>query len=108
MEGASEKLNEILQSINVDMPDVTLIHNADVKSHGSPEVIRHALKEQLFKAVRWVETIRFMHEQGVSSFIECGPGKVLIGLNKRIVPDAAHMTIFDPESLNKVLEHIHG
>jgi len=108
MEGASDKLNEILQDIHVEMPDVTLIHNADVKSHGSPEVIRHALKDQLFKPVRWVETIKFMHEQGVAGFIECGPGKVLMGLNKRIVPDAVHMTMFDPESLNNVLEHIHG
>lgn len=108
MEAASEKLNEILQGINVEMPDVTLIHNADVKSHGSPEVIRHALKEQLFMPVRWVESIKFMHEQGVAGFIECGPGKVLLGLNKRIAPDAVHMTIFDPDSLNNVLEHLHG
>lgn len=108
MEAAAEKLNEILQGITVEMPDVTLIHNADVKSHGSPEVIRYALKEQLFKPVRWVESIKFMHEQGVAGFIECGPGKVLMGLNKRIAPDAVHMTMFDPESLNNVLEHIHG
>lgn len=108
MEAASEKLNEILQDINVEMPDVTLIHNADVKSHGSPEVIRYALKEQLFKPVRWVESIKFMHEQGVAGFVECGPGKVLLGLNKRIAPDAVHMSMFDPESLNNVLEHLHG
>ncbi len=108
MEAASEKLNDILQGINVEMPTVTLIHNADVKSHGSPEVIRYALKEQLFKPVRWVETVKFMHEQGVAGFIECGPGKVLLGLNKRIAPDAVHMTMFDPESLNNVLEHLHG
>ncbi len=108
MEGASDKLNEILQGINVEMPDVTLIHNADVKSHGSPEVIRAALKEQLFKPVRWVESVKFMHEQGVAGFVECGPGKVLMGLNKRIAPDAVHMSIFDPDSLNSVLEQIHG
>lgn len=108
MEAASEQLKEILQGINIDVPEVTLIHNADVKSHGSPEVIRYALKEQLFKPVRWVETVKFMHEQGVAGFIECGPGKVLMGLNKRIAPDAVHMTMFDPESLNNVLEHIHG
>ncbi len=108
MEAASEQLKAVLQGINVEVPEVTLIHNADVKSHGSPEVIRYALKEQLFKPVRWVESIKFMHEQGVAGFIECGPGKVLMGLNKRIAPDAAHMTMFDLESLNNVLEHIHG
>lgn len=108
MEAASDKLNEVLNGIDVAMPDVTLIHNADVKSHGSPDVIRSALKEQLFKPVRWVESVKFMHEQGVSSFVECGPGKVLMGLNKRIAPDAVHLTMYDPESLNKALEQIHG
>lgn len=108
MEGASDKLNDILQGISMEMPDVTLIHNADVKSHGSPEVIRYALKEQLFKPVRWVETVKFMHEQGVAGFIECGPGKVLLGLNKRIATDAIHLTLFDPETLDSVVEQLHG
>lgn len=108
MAAAAEKFNDILQGVNVEMPIMTLIHNADVKSHGSPEVIRHALKEQLYNPVRWVESIKFMHEQGVNGFIECGPGKVLMGLNKRIAPDAVHLTIYDPESLNNVLEQLHG
>lgn len=108
MEAAADKLNDILQNINVEMPNVTLIHNADVKSHGSPEVIRNALKEQLFNPVRWVEGVKFMHEQGVSTFVECGPGKVLMGLNKRIAPDAAHMTMYDPDSLNSVVEQLRG
>ncbi|MCQ8117361.1 ACP S-malonyltransferase [Methylomonas rosea] len=108
MEAASDKLNEILQSLNVEMPNSTLIHNADVKSHGSPEVIRYALKEQLFKPVRWVESVKFMHEQGVTAFVECGPGKVLVGLNKRIAPDAAHYTLYDPETINNVVEQLRG
>jgi [acyl-carrier-protein] S-malonyltransferase len=90
------------------MPKMTLMHNADVKSHGSPEVIRHALKEQLFNPVRWVECVKFMREQSVAGFVECGPGKVLMGLNKRIAPDAVHLSIFDPESLTNVLEQLHG
>ncbi|MDX8129277.1 ACP S-malonyltransferase [Methylomonas sp. OY6] len=108
MEAASDKLNEILQSLNVEMPNSTLIHNADVKSHGSPEVIRYALKEQLFKPVRWVESVKFMHEQGVTAFVECGPGKVLVGLNKRIAPDATHYTIYDPETIDNVVEQLRG
>ncbi|MGY6274725.1 ACP S-malonyltransferase [Methylomonas sp. MgM2] len=108
MQAASDKLDEVLQGIEVNIPNATLIHNADVKSHGSPEVIRFVLKEQLFKPVRWVETVKFMHEQGVSTLVECGPGKVLMGLNKRIVPDAIHLGIYDPESLTKVLEQVHG
>ena len=105
---ASDQLAEILRDVNVEMPNTTLIHNADVKSHGSPEVIKFALKEQLFKSVRWVESIKFMREQGVSTFVECGPGKVLVGLNKRIAADAAHLTMFDTDSIDKVLEQLHG
>ncbi len=108
MDAASDQLNEILQGLNVDMPNTTLIHNADVKSHGSPEVIRYALKEQLFKPVRGVESIKFMHEQGVTAFVECGPGKVLMGLNKRIAPDAAHFTLYDTETINNVVEQLRG
>jgi len=108
LEAASEQLHAILQNINIETPSTTLIHNADVKSHSSPEVIRYALKEQLFKPVRWVECIKFMHEQGVTGFVECGPGKVLQGLNKRIAADAVHLSLYDPESINKALEQLHG
>ena len=108
MAEASEQLHALLETINIEMPNTTLIHNADIKSHGSPEVIRYALKEQLFSPVRWVESIKFMHEQGVAGFVECGPGKVLLSLNKRIVPDAIHFTMFDADSINNVREHLHG
>jgi len=83
-----------------------LIHNVDVAAHSASEVIRSVLKEQLYKPVRWVDSIKFMHDQGVTHFVECGPGKVLIGLNKRIAKDAEHMAIYNPETLNKVLEQL--
>jgi [acyl-carrier-protein] S-malonyltransferase len=108
MTSAAEKLDEYLQSIAIDTPKMTLIHNVDVASHSAPEVIRNVLKEQLYKPVRWADGIKFMHDQGVTCFVECGPGKVLIGLNKRIVKDAEHLSIYDPESLNKVMEQLHG
>ena len=104
MQPAAEKLDEHLQNIAINAPKMTLIHNVDVAAHSAPEVIRNALKEQLYKPVRWVDSIKFMHDQGVTRFVECGPGKVLIGLNKRIAKDAEHMAIYDPETLNKVLE----
>ncbi|MGZ8190824.1 MAG: ACP S-malonyltransferase [Methylococcaceae bacterium] len=106
MQSAAEKLEEYLQKAVIVTPKMTLIHNVDVAAHGSPEVIRNALKEQLYKPVRWSDTIRFMHNQGVTCFVECGPGKVLIGLNKRIAKDAEHLAIYDPETLNKVLEQL--
>jgi len=108
MAGASEKLHEMLQSIKIETPKMSVIHNADVKSHQSPELIRHVLEEQLFKPVRWVETVKFLQTQGVENFVECGPGKVLIGLNKRIAAEAAHFSLFDPESINNALEELHA
>ena len=108
MEPAAEKLEAFLQEITIGTPELTLIHNADVGSHSAPEVIRNVLREQLFKPVRWVDGIKFMADQGVGAFVECGPGKVLIGLNKRIAKAADHLSIFDPESLNQALEKLNG
>jgi [acyl-carrier-protein] S-malonyltransferase len=106
MESAADKLADRLQDIAIETPEVTLIHNVDVASHSAPEVIRNALKEQLFKPVRWVDTIKFMHDQGVNTFVECGPGKVLMSLNKRIVKEAEHFTVYNPDTLNNILEQI--
>ncbi len=106
MQEAAEKLNEQLQRIALEIPEMTLIHNVDVAAHSAPEVICNALKEQLYKPVRWVDGIKFMEDQGVSRFVECGPGKVLLGLNKRIAKAAQHFSIYDTDSLNNVLEQI--
>lgn len=108
MEAAAEKLAEKLQGIDVDKPQIALVHNVDVAIYDSADQIRNALKEQLFKPVRWVESIKSIHEQGTTDFVECGPGKVLMGLNKRIVKSANHMTMYDPATLDKVLEQLNG
>jgi len=108
MEPAAEKLDEKLKTIQIDSPKMTLIHNVDVASHNAAEVIRNVLKEQLFKPVRWVDGIRYMHDQGVTHFVECGPGKILMGLNKRIVKEANHMTMYDSATLEKVVEQLNG
>jgi len=107
MKPAAEKLDELLQKMAIEVPKMTLIHNVDIASHSAPEVIRNALKEQLYKPVRWVDGIKFMHEQGVMCFVECGPGKVLTGLNKRIAKGATHMGLYDTKTLNQVMEHFH-
>lgn len=108
MEPAAQKLDQQLQNTAIETPKMTLIHNVDVASHSAPEVIRNALKEQLYKPVRWADSVKFMHDQGVTSFVECGPGKVLVGLNKRIAKDAEHLSIYDTETLNTVLEQLNG
>jgi [acyl-carrier-protein] S-malonyltransferase len=106
MQSAADKLDEYMQDIALATPRMQLIHNVDVESHSAPEIIRNALKEQLYKPVRWVESISLMVSKGVTCFVECGPGKVLTGLDKRIAKDAEHLTIFDLETVNKVLEHL--
>jgi len=108
MESAAEKLFENLQAIEIAVPEMTLIHNVDVESHKEASAIANALKEQLFKPVRWVDSVKYMNEQEVTHFVECGPGKVLMGLNKRIVKAADHMTMYDPATLEKVLEQLNG
>lgn len=101
---AAEKLSAVLDSIEVKTPETTVVHNSDVNCHEAPEVIRNALKEQLFNPVRWTESIRFMHDQGVTSFVECGPGKVLSGMNKRIVKGVTVLPLINEATLNKTLE----
>ncbi len=108
MASAAEKLAEKFQQININIPNMALIHNVDVAIHDSAEQITDALKEQLFKPVRWVESIRYIHQQGVADFVECGPGKVLMGLNKRIAKGANHMTMYNPITLDNVLEQLNG
>ena len=104
MQSAAEKLDTYLLNTVIEAPKMTLVHNVDVASHSTPELIRQALKEQLYKPVRWVDTIKLMQDKGVTHFVECGPGKVLIGLNKRIAKEAEHFSMYDSETLNKVLE----
>jgi len=104
MRGAAEKFHEVLAGIAIDTPQIPVIHNVDVAPHPAPEVIAAALERQLCGSVRWADTVRFMFEQGVHRFVECGPGKVLAGLSKRIVPDARVEAIHTPDSLIKALE----
>lgn len=105
MQPAAEKLYAKMQEINFAQANVTLLHNVDVREHKDAAEIRLALKQQLFMPVRWVDTINSLAEQGVTTLVEMGPGKVLVGLNKRIVKAADHFTVNNPETLNKLLEH---
>ena len=108
MAAASDQLNAVLETISVNQPEVTLVHNADVQSHPQADELRLALKQQLFMPVRWVECVQHMQQQGVTQLVECGPGKVLLGLDKRIAADASHASLFDNDSLNAVLEQLNG
>ena len=85
MQGAASRFAEALAPVVLRAPEVPVIHNATVTMLSEPDRIREALVSQLFSPVRWVETIRRIAAGGASRIVECGPGKVLTGLNKRIV-----------------------
>ncbi len=105
MQPAAEQLYAKMQTIEFAQSDVVLLHNVDVSEHKSADEIRLALQAQLSEPVRWVDTINTLAEQGVTTFVEMGPGKALMGLNKRIVKTAEHFTVYDMATLNKLLEH---
>ena len=87
MHPAAEKLAEYLKNVTINTPQIPVIHNADVAAYNDAEQIKDALVRQLYSPVRWVETVQAIVAQGVTSSAECGPGKVLAGLTKRIVAE---------------------
>ncbi len=101
---ASDRLREYLATVTFNTPEIPLINNVDVAIVADPEMIKDALVRQAAGAVRWVETIKAMAGQGITHTIECGPGRVLAGLSKRIQSDLIGEAIFDQASLEKVLE----
>ena len=101
---AATELREALVKTTFHSFNIPVVHNVDVASHSTADEIRLLLEQQLYSPVRWSDTILFLSDQGVRRFIECGPGKVLTGLNKRIVTDARTEAVFNPDSLNKALE----
>jgi [acyl-carrier-protein] S-malonyltransferase len=105
MVGAAQQLAERLAAAEIRMPDVPAVYTVDVQTHASADGIRRALKEQLYKPVRWSETVRAMLASGVTALVECGPGKVLTSLNRRIErrPDLAMLAVEDPAGLEAAL-----
>ena len=84
MRPAAAAMAEQLAGVAVQAPSISVVHNVDVAIHPEPDAIRQALIEQLYSPVRWTETIRYLADRGVAGIVECGPGKVLAGLNRRI------------------------
>jgi len=103
MAPAADRLMEQLKIIDIQSPTIPVLNNVDVKAEADPDKIRDALQRQLCNPVRWVETIQKMHADGVDRLIECGPGKVLVGLNKRIEKSMIALPIFTPETLEEAL-----
>lgn len=105
---AAQVLEQALAAINVTPPQCPLINNVDVASSSDPAAIKDALVRQAWHPVRWVETLQAMKAQGITHVVECGPGKVLTGLTKRIDRDLTGLSIIDPASLQAALETLQG
>ncbi len=103
MKFAADELATELAGIDIQSPKLTVINNVDVASPTDCDAIRDALIRQIYQPVRWVEVIQAMHAQGVETVIESGPGKVLAGLNKRIVKTMNAMPVYDPATLMAAL-----
>ena len=103
MKPAAEQLAEVLSGISFNVPSIPVINNVDVVAAESEADIRDALKRQLFNPVRWVETIEKMAADGADQFNECGPGKVLVGLNKRINKTLSSAALLDTATIEAAL-----
>ena len=102
MKPAAERLRDRLSATPFAAPRIDVVNNIDVAVETDPAAIRDALYRQAFGPVRWVETVQAIRARGVTHIIECGPGKVLAGMVKRIDADAVAATLLDPSSLADV------
>jgi [acyl-carrier-protein] S-malonyltransferase len=108
MRPAAEQLKMRLAAVKFLPPQIALINNVDVAVETDPERIRDALYRQAFGPVRWVECVQAIKARGSTTIVECGPGKVLAGLVKRIDPELNGMALFDPTSLADVKNVLTG
>lgn len=106
MRPAADVLAQVLAQVRLDAPQIPVVNNVDVKIENDPEAIRQALVRQGWHPVRWVETIQFFAAQGVTHVIECGPGKVLTGLVKRIDANLVVLPAYDPASIEQALAQL--
>jgi [acyl-carrier-protein] S-malonyltransferase len=102
MRPAAERLKERLATVSFSAPRIALVNNIDVAVQTDVQAIRDALYRQAFGPVRWVETVHALRARGLNHLIECGPGKVLTGLCKRIDADLVSATLLDPTSMTDV------
>jgi [acyl-carrier-protein] S-malonyltransferase len=103
---AADRLRTRLASVDVRPPSAPVINNIDVAAESDPQRIRDALARQAAGPVRWTQVIQAMSERGITHVIECGPGKVLSGLTRRIVPALESLSVSDPASLNQALSAV--
>ena len=103
MRPAGEKLEQALADLAVNSPVIPVVHNVHAQTESDPEKIKALLTEQIYSAVKWVSCVETMTAAGVECTLECGPGKVLSGLNKRIQKSLTCLNVDSPDSLDTAL-----
>lgn len=104
MKPAAEKLKLALEALELGVPQIPVVNNIDVAVQTEAAAIRDALYRQAFGPVRWVECVQAMKARGITHLVECGPGKVLAGMTKRIDADLVGVALYDPATLTEVKE----
>jgi [acyl-carrier-protein] S-malonyltransferase len=108
MRPAATKLKDYLEKLALSAPGIAVVNNVDVSIEKDPARIKDALVRQAASPVRWVQTIKSMIDSGVTHIVECGPGKVLAGMTKRINPGVQSFTLADRASLEQALSALKG
>ena len=108
MRPAAERLRERIASVAMSAPKTPVIQNVDVKNYADPVAIKDALVRQLYGPVRWIETVKALAALGMKQVVECGPGKVLVSLNKRIDDRIHALAITDQASIEATKSTLQG
>lgn len=108
MRPVAAQMAPLLAAIEITAPSIPVLHNVDVVVHQDADAIRDALLRQLYNPVRWVESVQHITASGINILVECGPGKVLSGLNKRIDRSIKALPVFDSTSLEQAIATVTG
>ena len=106
MRPAAESMQQQLEQVMLHPPKIPILHNADVKPHSDTAGIKKILVQQLISSVRWVDTIRAFAAAGITHVVECGPGKVLAGLNKRIDQNLQQLSLANSETIKQAVNDL--
>jgi len=106
MKDAARQLAEELETLPIKMPRIPIVHNQSASVAASVEEIRERLQLQLYQPVKWVASVELMHARGITTLVECGPGKVLTGLARRIEKSLQAFAVFDADSLDNTQQSI--
>jgi [acyl-carrier-protein] S-malonyltransferase len=104
MKPAGERLAEVLAGVAIAAPEIPVVHNVHAQTESDPETIRALLVEQIYSPVLWTGCMHTMTASGVTRLVECGPGKVLSGLNRRIDKSLESYSLEEPDALAATLD----